>query len=442
MLIQNLTTEFKRKYVHDIKNTVIAFANTHGGELFIGVQDDGVVCGVSDVDFVMRQVICTIRDTIRPDVTLFTECTADEMAGKAVVVVRVQRGTARPYYLASKGVRPEGVYLRQGASTVPASEAAILKMIKETAGDSYEDARALIQDLTFEKTAAYFKNRAIQFAISQQRSMHFVGSDGAFTNVALLLSDQCTHTIKLAIFQGEQKRVFLDRQEFSGSLLNQLEAVYEVIDRHNRTRAEFSGLERIDKRDYPAEAIREALLNAIIHRDYAFRDSTLISIFDDRIELVTIGGLVGGISLDDIMLGVSVLRNPHLAAVFYRLHLIEAYGTGIAKMREAYRDYKTGPIVDVTGHAFKITLPNTNASNTGLPIRESSTPYVALAVPPENRVSVVLQLFEHQESIKRSDVESALNLSQASAILVLRDMVEQRMLVKEGRGRNLRYRLP
>src|SRR5699024_11153931 len=125
-------------------------------------------------------------------------------------------------------------------------------------------------------------------------------------------------------------------------------------------RAEFEGLNRIDKRDYPSEALREALLNAITHRDYSFSGSTLISIFDDRIEFVTIGGLVRGLTFDDIMLGVSALRNQNLANVFYRLKLIEAYGTGILKINESYAECAVKPQFEVTDNAFKITLPNIN----------------------------------------------------------------------------------
>ncbi len=102
----------------------------------------------------------------------------------------------------------------------------------------------------------------------------------------------------------------------SGSLLHQMGEAFNYINRYNRTRAEFSGLDRLDMRDYPPEAIREALLNAIVHRDYSFSSATLISIFEDRIEFVTIGGLVKGIALDDVMLGVSALRNQYLANIF------------------------------------------------------------------------------------------------------------------------------
>ncbi|WP_390620522.1 AlbA family DNA-binding domain-containing protein [Holdemania massiliensis] len=126
---------------------MITFANCDGGTLYIGVNDDGTVCGIDDVDGTMLRVTNAVRDTVRPDVTMFVECHNDLMDEKPIVCVTVQRGTARPYYLRGKGIRPEGVYVRQGASTVPATEAAILNMIKETSDDSYEVARSLEQHL-------------------------------------------------------------------------------------------------------------------------------------------------------------------------------------------------------------------------------------------------------------------------------------------------------
>lgn len=125
--------------------------------------------------------------------------------------------------------------------------------------------------------------------------------------------------------------VFKDRREFSGSLLKQMNEVYDFIDLHNQTRATIEKLLRIDVRDYPEVAVREALLNMLVHRDYSFSSSALISVYIDRIEFVSIGGLMPGIDLEDIMVGLSICRNQDLANVFYRLHLIEAYGTGMRK---------------------------------------------------------------------------------------------------------------
>ena len=437
MIIEGKTTEFKREYTDDLKYAVLAFANTDGGKIYIGINDDGSVRGVQDVDDTMLRITNMIRDVVKPDVTMFTECAVEQMAEQSVIVLTVQRGTARPYYLAGKGVRPEGVYIRQGASSVPASETAILNMIKETSGDCYEDARSLNQQLTFDAAEAHFRVRQLPFGEQQKRTLNIIGADGTYTNLGMLLSDQCVHTIKMAVFDGSKKSVFRDRKELTGSLLEQIEDAYSYIDQFNHTRAEFEGLRRIDKRDYPTEALREALLNAVTHRDYSFSGSTLISIFDDRIEFVTIGGLVRGLSFDDIMLGVSALRNQKLANVFYRLKLIEAYGTGILKINESYADYDVKPQFEITDNAFKITLPNLNYAGER---KEVPTTPVKVTGKAE-RKEIVLRLTEKQGYIVRKDVEEELKVSQATAILILREMVENGLLTKERSGKLMKYRI-
>ncbi|MGM9551899.1 MAG: RNA-binding domain-containing protein [Clostridia bacterium] len=430
MLAEGKGIELKREYVDDIKKTVIAFANCDGGNIYIGVNNDGTVCGIEDTDEIMLKVTNAIRDAIRPDVTMFVDCRAEQLDEKAVLCISVQRGTARPYYLQGKGIRPEGVFVRQGASTVPATESAILNMIKDTSGDSYEKARSINQELTFEKTTDFFKKRNIEFGNAQMRTLHFIGEDGMYTNLAFLLSDQCSHNVKLAVFEGSVKTVFKDRKELSGSLLSQLEEAYEYIERYNRTRAEFSGLDRIDSRDYPTEAVREALLNAIVHRDYAFSGPTLISIFDDRIEFVTIGGLVKGISLDDVFLGVSVLRNQNLANVFYRLNLIEAYGTGVLKINGSYADCNMKPVIEATDNAFKITLPNLNYNTDLKPRKTKAT---------NKRETIILEYCKENNGITRHEIQELLDVSQATAILIIKEMIKNKMLIKVGQGRNVSY---
>lgn len=437
MQLEGKTTEYKREFTNDLKYAVIAFANTDGGKIYVGVNDDGSVKGIPDADDTMLRITNMIRDVVRPDVTMFTECYTEQLDGKNVVIVSVQRGTARPYYLSGKGIRPEGVYIRQGASSVPASEAAILTMIKETSGDCYEDARSINQNLTFDRAEHYFAAKNLPLGEQQQRTLNIIAPDGTYTNLGMLLSDQCVHSIKLAVFDGSTKSIFRDRKELSGSLLTQLEDAYAYIDQFNRTRAEFEGLNRIDKRDYPPEALREALLNAITHRDYSFSGSTLISIFDDRIEFVTIGGLVRGLTFNDIMLGVSALRNQKLANVFYRLRLIEAYGTGILKINESYADYSVKPKFEVTDNAFKITLPNINFAGNR---KDVTTVPVKVSGKAERR-EIVLRLAEKRGGITRKEVEAELKVSQATAILILRDMVEAGLLKKDGIGKKQKYQI-
>lgn len=435
-MFENKNIEYKREYTDGLKYAVVAFANTDGGKIYIGLNDDGTVLGVENIDDTMLKVSNMIRDAIRPDVTLFVDFKIETIEEKTILVVMIQRGTSRPYYLHSKGVRPEGVYIRQGASSVPASETAILNMIKETSGDCYENARALNQQLTFEKTAAYFKKKTIEFGEIQKRSLNIISQDNTYSNLGMLLSDQCIHSIKIAVFDGSTKSTFRDRTELTGSLLEQLESAYAYIKQFNRTHSDFEDLDRIDTRDYPPEAIRESLLNAIIHRDYSIKAPTLISIFDDRIEFVTIGGLVRGIAFEDIMMGVSALRNEHLANVFYRLRLIEAYGTGLLKINESYLDFDVKPKIEVTTNAFKITLPNVNFKPLVQPtLKINSIPF-GYGI---SREDIILSTLTQKQTITRKEVEKLLNVSQPTAVLILRDMVNKGLLERIGEGKSTQY---
>lgn len=213
---ESAVLEYKREHTEDIKKTIVAFANGDGGTLLIGVADDGTVVSTLDPDDVMLRTTNAARDAIGPDVTLFMSCEVRTIDDERVVAIKVQRGTARPYHLTSKGIRPEGVFVRQGPSTVPASESAILKMIRETSGDDYEATRSLRQGLTFESAGKAFSAEGLPFAHEQMRTLGILGEDRAFTGLGLLLSDQCPHTMKLAVFQGIDKIVFKDRHESSG----------------------------------------------------------------------------------------------------------------------------------------------------------------------------------------------------------------------------------
>ena len=163
----------------------------------------------------------------------------------------------------------------------------IRQMIKETDGDSYEKLRSLNQDLTFKYAEKFFEKNALSFGLSQKKTLGLIGEDDLFTNLALLLSEQCNHTLKVAVFEGIEK-----------------------------------------------------------------------NIFKDRIEFVSLGGIVYGLSLDSIMLGVSQSRNEKLANIFYRLHLIEAYGTGIRKIFTNYERYNMKPTIKAEVGAFQVVLPN------------------------------------------------------------------------------------
>lgn len=219
----------------EYKKEVIAFANCEGGKLYIGVKDDGRVVGLDDPDGAALQVSNMIRDTVKPDLTMFLHYETLKEDGKWIVAIDIQQGTERPYYIAKKGLRPEGVYVRQGFSSVPATNTAIRRMIKETDGDRFEDMRSLEQNLTFDTAEKEFSERNIRFGQAQMKTLGIMRQDGVYTNLGLLLSEECVHTIKAAVFEGTTQNEFKDRKEFSGSLFRQMEEVYDYIDFRNQT---------------------------------------------------------------------------------------------------------------------------------------------------------------------------------------------------------------
>ena len=431
--------ELKAIVQESIKKEIIAFANCDGGTVYIGVADDGTVLGVENADECALQISNMLRDAVKPDITMFVHYETINCSGKAIVAVKVQRGTNRPYYVAKKGLRSEGVYVRQGYSSVPATDAAIRQMIKETDGDSFEDMRSLNQVLTFETAKKEFKARKVTYGLPQMQTLKIISADSLYTNLGLLLSEQCPYTIKAAVFEGTNQNVFKDRREFSGSIMGQMNEVYNYIDLYNKTHSTFHKLLRIDARDYPEVALREALMNTLVHRDYSFRASTLISIYDDRIEFVSVGGLISGLELDDVLVGVSVCRNPYLANIFYRLQLIEAYGTGMKKILEAYADSAVQPQIQATSNAFKITLPNLNYVNNkpeviGV-VRESGSSYLS------SREEKILNYLNEHQIITRKKAQELLETSQSTAGRVLKIMVDNGLIVQYGGSRSIWYEL-
>lgn len=425
------TVELKLIVTDLIKKEIVAFANSEGGTIYIGVSDDGEVVGIEDSDKSGLQVSSMVHDNIKPDLSMFVSYRTLNFDGKEVLSIDVERGTNRPYYLANKGLRPEGVYIRHGFSSIPASDSTIRNMIKETDGDVYEALRSINQDLTFNSCENEFINRNIDF---KEQALKLVSNDGLYTNLGLLLSDQCPYTIKAAVFEDYDQSLFKDRNEFSGSLLKQLEDVYSYIDKYNNNRSTFDKLWRIDTRDYPEKALREALLNSIVHRDYSYSASTLISIYKDRLEIVSVGGLMPGYELKDIKNGLSDTRNPNLANIFYRLKLIEAYGTGIKKIYDAYELSGCEPEIITTNNSFKIILPNIN-------YKQNNNLYISSPEMIYCDENILLKYLNDNQSITRKEVETLTGLSQSSAGRILKKMVDEGKLIQFGGSRNIKYML-
>lgn len=429
MKFETENIEFKLQVTDEIYKEIIAFANTDGGTIYIGIDDNGNAVGIDNIDETYTRITNGIRDAIHPDVTMFIKYTLQE---NKVVKITVGEGSYKPYYLKSKGLKPSGVYIRQGASSVPASPEQIRQMIKDSDGDVFEDMRSIEQSLSFHAAEKIFKKYNVEFSTKKYRVLGITdNSNSLFTNLALLISDQCMHTTKVAVFANDTNTEFRDSKEFTGSVFEQLEDAFDYLMLCNKTVATFKGLERVEHSDYPQEAIREALLNAIVHRDYSFSGSIIINVNDNQMEFISIGGLLPGLSPEDIRSGISQPRNKKLAEIFHRLHLIESYGTGIRRIYSFYSNCAIQPRIEVTTNTFKIVLPNMNSNNA------KGTVISTAAITPQ--MQAVLDFIEENGQITDSEVQELLEIKNTRAYTLMKQMEKDGLIVIVGRGSSKKY---
>lgn len=427
--------EYKSQMIEDLYREVIAFANSNGGVIYIGIDDQGNLTGIDNVDETYTRITNGIRDAIAPDVTMFVRYILQD---NKVIQIEVGEGSYKPYYLKSKGMKPNGVYVRHGASSVQASPDQIRKMIKESDGDNFEASRCMEQELTFHAAETAFKQYGVEFSVEKYRALGITKND-VFTNLALLLSDQCHHTIKVAVFKDEFCTEFRDSKEFGGSVFKQFEDVVNYLALCNKTVSTIKGLVRTDKQDYPEEVIREALLNALVHRNYSFSGSIIINVNDSKMEFISLGGLLPGLSTEDIRIGISQPRNKKLAEVFHRLRLIESYGTGIRRIFKLYENCPVQPSIEATTNAFRIVLPNMNATDTANEDTPATTGKSTAAITPQ--VKTVMDYLAKYDEMTDEDLQELLNIKKTRAYQLARQIHENELIDIIGRGASKKYKL-
>lgn len=430
MYREDQTTELKVELTKDIKKEIVAFANTNDGIIYIGVDDNGNVIGLKNPEKDLEAVSGMIREGIKSDLTLYTKIYIESIEDKEIIIVKVNEAPNKPYYLADKGLKSSGVYLRHGNASVQASEEVIKKMLMQSNSNSFESNISNIQDLHFEYLKTVFKSHGIEIDKNKFKTLNIVDLNNEYTNLGLLLSDECPYSIKCAIFNGSNKLEFKDRREFTGSVLKQVNDAFQYLDMYNKTKGKIVGLERIDTKDYPEYAIRESLLNAVIHRDYNFTGSILISLFDDHFEITSLGGLVKGLNIEELYYGVSESRNPNLANIFYRLKYVESFGTGIGRIMESYQEYDKEPLLLNTENIFQVTLYNVNY------VKEENAKVLPINLTQEEQITLYLK---KNNKINRLIVEQLLEVSKTRANDILNKMIENDVIKQIGNGKNIFY---
>ncbi len=371
--------EFKIQLPDDSKKymkTIVAFANTSGGKIIIGV-DDGTkdIIGVdpSTVFQIMDKIANAISDMCTPQIV--PDITFQTIEGKCIVQIEIYPGQNRPYYIQGLG-KENGTYIRVAGTSRPADEAVLKELEYQGAGKSFDEFVNVESAYSEENTIRLCSDIRKYIAESKGTPIEKVkeitdvnlenwgllkksGQTYLPTNAFILLTDNAFRFAKIqcALFKGENRAVFIDRREFDGPLYSQIEEAYQFVLKHINLGAVIDGIVRKDRYELPPESIREAIINSVCHRCYLDHSCVQVAVYDNRVEITSPGMLYGGLTMEQAISGRSKIRNVCIAEVFSRMGIIEQWGTGFQRMIQGCREYgvREPEFIDM-GDAFRVNF--------------------------------------------------------------------------------------
>lgn len=376
---ESKNVEFKVQLPDDSKKymkTIIAYANTSGGKIMIGVDDvTKEVVGVepSSVFKIMDKIANAVSDMCVPQIV--PDITFQTIEGKCIVQVEIYPGQNRPYYIRNQG-KENGTYIRVAGTSRPADEAILKDLEYQGAGKSFDEVVNVETDYREEDTLKLcgdirkYISESKEIPVSKVREITAVnlenwgilkkiGQTYLPTNAFILLTSNTFRFAKIqcALFKGENRAVFIDRREFEGAIYEQIEDAYKFVLKHINLGAVIDGVVRKDRYELPPESIREAIINAVCHRCYLDHSCVQIAIYDNRVEITSPGMLYGGLTMEQVISGRSKIRNVCIAEVFSRMGIIEQWGTGIQRMIQGCKEYavQEPEFIDM-GDAFRVNF--------------------------------------------------------------------------------------
>ena len=343
------TVEFKEMITNSFLKTVSAFSNYNGGDIFFGIDDDGNVKGLQDVKQSCLDIENKINDNVSPQPDYTIEVQSDN-----TIRLTVKAGVHKPYLYKSKA------YKRNDTATIEVDTLEFSRLILEGKNIRFEELPCREQVLTFELLYKKLKESIKIDTFNQDtlKTLNLYSNENGYNNAAGLLADKNYFPGIDIVKFGENISIIQKRSTFENV------SILEVYDRTMQVFKDYYQYEVIQSAErkkiekIPEEAFREAIANALINRAWDVEAQIRVLMFDDRLEVISPGGLPSGISEPEYLSGrISVLRNRNLANVFYRLGFVEIFGTGITRIKQLYEDSIRKPDFEVTENTIKIILP-------------------------------------------------------------------------------------
>ena len=357
--MENSRLEYKSdipKKSNGLKAEIVSFLNSQGGTILLGVDDDGNKIENSEKRYKEWEETISnwIFNAFYPSVINLIEIKIGE-----VFTISVKKGVNKPYYYKDgEGFNSRGVYIRVGSTKRLASYEEIQRMMKACKSQEYEKLLSENQNLTFEYVKMKLREKGIVFDL---RGSSLLNADGKYNNAALVLSDQNPTISKFAVFQGTDVSVFLDKKEFTGSVMKQLDDILYFANLSNKKKIIITGKpQREEYDDIPPRALREAICNCFCHRDYYLSGDIKVEYYDDRVMIFSPGSLPDGLTVDDIKEGMTAKRNQILVEALDKADFIENYASGVRRIFKDYEDYEKKPEYKTSDNGVILTLYNRN----------------------------------------------------------------------------------
>ena len=414
--------EFKAEVARTFLKTVSAYANYNNGEIIFGIDDNGDLVGIERAKDESLRIENMINDSIVPVPDFKIE--VKEVGDKTIVVLEVKKGKDTPYYYQGKA------YKRSDTSTVEVDRFELRRLAVEGINMDYEEGKASSQDLSFTILESSLKEKAgiEKINLDILKTLNLFNKDGYYNIAGELLADRndiAFSGIDIVKF-GKNINKILYRETISRkSLLAQFGRAIKIFEQYYQYE-EIDGYNRIIKELIPKEAFRESLANAIVHRVWDTNSYIQIAMYEDRIEINSPGGLPKGISAEEYLYGnISVLRNPIIAGVFYRLDIIEKFGTGIARINEEYTHSISKPDFDVSENRIRIVLPVTEIGKLDLSADEL----------------LIYGLLKEEIELSRGEIDLKTGFEKSKTLRIINSLADKNIVQRIGSGAGVTYKL-
>jgi ATP-dependent DNA helicase RecG len=414
--------EFKAEVAKTFLKTVSAYANYNDGEIIFGIDDNGDVAGIDDAREESLRIENMINDSIVP-VPNF-EIKVKEIEDKKIIVLGIKKGKDTPYYYRGKA------YKRADTSTVEIDRFELRRLAIEGINIDYEQRKAFSQNLSFDKLESRLIEKAgiKKINLDILKTLNLYNKDGYYNIAGELLADNngiVFSGIDIVKFGKDISKILYRETISHKSLLAQYDRAIEVFEQYYQYE-EIEGYNRVKKELIPKEAFRESLANAIVHRVWDTNSYIQIAMHEDRIEINSPGGLPKGISEEEYLYGsISVLRNPIIAGVFYRLDIIEKFGTGIARINEEYTHSISKPAFDISENSIRIVLPVTEIGKLDLSEDEL----------------LIYGLLKEGAELSRGEIDLKSGFEKSKTLRIINSLVDKNIIQKLGKGVGTTYKL-